>query len=615
VTEPEEEVRRLIARGNELEDAGQFEQARVQYEDAARIAPGQPRPLLNLGNALRGQGRLVDAIAATRRAIAVAPAFAPGHFNLGLLLRQSGDLDAAEQALCNAIAFDHAFTDAAVALADLLAQRGRTDDACRELERAVDANPARAAAAYNLALLRIERDELDAAEWLLHRAVRAEPGFAPTYAALGNVCFRSRRAKEAEAWYRETLARDPGASDAATALLFSLTARDDLTAQQVYALHRELADRLERGIPQAPLPAHAVRPRLRIGYLSPDFRAHAVALFIRPVLRHHDRSAFEVFCYDCGRDENALTAMFRGLAEHWRNIADLSDAEAAALIRRDELDVLVDLAGYTRGSRVLLFARRCAPVQASWLGYLHSTGLASADVRICDRHTDPPGVTESLHSERLARLPHSLWCYDAMHKTDATGPTHVPSERVVFGSFNQFWKISDASVALWLSILRQVPDARLVVIGVPAGTVMDAFREQLQQGGLGGGRVTLLPRLDIEGYFQAIGDVDIALDTLPYNGATTTLDALASGVPVVALTGDRSVARSGTSILRTLGMPELVAADPGEYVSINVRLARDRPWRERLRRALPEALARSPLMDAPGFTRDLEALYRRLAGR
>ncbi len=172
-------------------------------------------------------------------------------------------------------------------------------------------------------------------------------------------------------------------------------------------------------------------------------------------------------------------------------------------------------------------------------------------------------------------------------------PSRVPSERVVFGSFNQFWKISDASVALWLAILRQVPDARLTVIGVPAGTAMATFRDRLEQGGVAGERITLLPRLDIHGYFKAIGDVDIALDTQPYNGATTTLDALACGVPVVALTGDRSVARSGTSILRTLGVPELVAADADEYVSINAA-AGTRP-----------GLARAPAQRASASARAL----------
>lgn len=615
MTQAQERAQALLRQGHALEDTGQPAEARRCYEAAAALTPDSPLPWLNVGNAFQKEGRRPDAMAATLRAVMLAPTFAPAHFNLGLLQRSS-DPAAAEQSLRRALALDSGFADAALALADLLEASGRQDEARAELRRAVDMAPGRAAPAYNLALSCIECDELDDAHALLVRAIAAEPGFAPAHAALGNVLVRSGRARDAEAHYRRSLALDPRAHGTAASLLFSLTARDDLAPAELFAAHLEVAGAMERALPPATaLPPASAHRRLRIGYLSPDFRAHAVALFIRPVLEHHDRSTFEVFCYDSGHVDHVLTRTFRALAEHWRDIAALDDEQAAACIRRDELDILVDLAGFTAGTRVWLFPRRCAPVQATWLGYLHSTGLVSADIRICDASTDPPGMTESLHTERLVRLPHSLWCYAPMHQS--TPPIRPPRARdhVVFGSFNQFWKISERSVRMWCALLAALPDARLRVVGVPRGSVRARFLERIAAQGVDTGRVTLSGRLDVDAYFRAMADVDIALDTLPYNGGTTTLDALWSGTPLVALAGDRSVSRSGASILGTVGLPDLVAVDEAQYQAINMRLAQDHPWRAQLCASLHDRLAASPLMDAPGFTRDIEALFRTICRR
>ncbi len=279
----------------------------------------------------------------------------------------------------------------------------------------------------------------------------------------------------------------------------------------------------------------------------------------------------------------------------------------------EEIDILVDLSGHTEHNRLSLFAMHPAPIQVAWLGYLNTTGLATMDYRICDWHTDPEGATEHLHTEHLHRMPHSQWCYAPFYDVPLAPPfSGGRANAVVFGSFNQYAKISDPCLDLWCRILARVPGSRLAVVGVPGGKTEDAFRQRLAARNVEIGRVEVRDRLGILDYFAAIASVDIALDTFPYNGATTTLDTLWMGVPLVALHGDRGTARSGYSILQSMQLPELVASGLDDYVELNVRLARERSWRDRLRATLRDRLASSPLMDSAAFVVDLESAYRRM---
>jgi predicted O-linked N-acetylglucosamine transferase (SPINDLY family) len=353
--------------------------------------------------------------------------------------------------------------------------------------------------------------------------------------------------------------------------------------------------------------------RVRVGYLSGDFIQHPVALFLRPVLMHHDGARFELFGYSNNAKEDGMTQEIRSRIDHWRNIASLDDDAAAQLVRADDLDVLIDLSGHSARSRILLFNFRCAPVQATWLGYLNTTGLRSADFRICDRFTDPPGMTEALHSEELLQLPDSQWCYlPVFDIRRVPTPKRKAPEHVVFGSFNHASKLSDRCIDLWCRVLRAVPGSEVRLYAAPAGQATAALRGRFEQRGIERGRISVEPRTNIADYFAAIGDVDVALDSIPYNGGTTTCDVLWMEVPLVALAGDRPAARSGVSILSTLRLSELIAATDDEYVAINVRLAKDVEWRRHLRNTLRERMRTSPLMDAARFTRGFEDAIRRM---
>jgi protein O-GlcNAc transferase len=602
-----------IASGQALEDAGELARAEADYRAALDLAPDYPRAHINLGNALQKQERLEEAAAAHARALEIDPAYAPAHYNLGAVRLALGDAGSARASLERALEINPAMADAAVLLAaacELLGDRARAE---RELERAIAIDPHSAGALANLGALRLDAGELERARAAFAQALELAPASVPALCGLGRIDLMQGRAREASAAFRRAQQASPAAMDGWSAYLFSLNFRDDVAVEEVAREHRAFGAAFDRPAP----PRRAAHPsgrRIRVGYVSADFMKHPVGLFLRPVLAHHDRAAFETFCYSNGTQQDALTEELRASAMHWRGLRGRGDDWAAQRIRDDGIDVLVDLSGHTAHNRLGVFALAPAPVQATWLGYLNSSGLAAMDYRICDAGTDPPGASEALYSEALARLPHSQWCYQPYHamaldadpRAGAAGPA-------VFGSFNQFAKVSDACLDLWCAVLRAAPGTRLQVYAAPEG-VAEAFAGRIARRGVAPERVTLHGRLGILEYFSAIANVDIALDPLPYNGATTTLDTLWMGVPVVALAGDRPISRGSFSIAAAAGLEELLAATSDAYVERNVALAQDARARTALRRGLRSRLEASPLMDAAGFTRDLETAYRRMLG-
>jgi predicted O-linked N-acetylglucosamine transferase (SPINDLY family) len=287
--------------------------------------------------------------------------------------------------------------------------------------------------------------------------------------------------------------------------------------------------------------------------------------------------------------------------------------KVADLIHQDRIDILVDLAGHSGLPNLRVFAQRPAPVQATWVGYLNTTGLTRIQYRISDNHCDPPGLTDRYHTEKLFRLPHSQWCYRPFVEVDCE--YEAPFKRnghVTFGSFNQTVKIAPAMRKLWGEILTQVPDSRFVVVGVVDERAREDLYQNLEDAGVGRSRVTMLAYIPLEEYYKSFGRVDIALDTMPFSGGTTTLDALWMGAPVITAPGVRSWSRSAASILTTLGLPDWIADSPEDYVRRAVQFARNPSTIAELRKSLRSRMLESPLMDKRRFTRDMEEAYRRM---
>jgi predicted O-linked N-acetylglucosamine transferase (SPINDLY family) len=352
---------------------------------------------------------------------------------------------------------------------------------------------------------------------------------------------------------------------------------------------------------------------LRIGYLSPDFCSHPVAFFIEPLLARHDRSSFEVFCYSDVAHPDGITTHFRRLVPAWRDIRHLSDDELARRIHADRIDILVDVAGHTANNRLRVFACKPAPLQVTWLGYPNTTGLAAMDYRLTDAWADPPGETEHWHSETLIRLQGGFLCYRPLEGVSVTAPPCLTTRHVTFGSFNNLAKVTPEVIAVWSRLLRRVPTARLLLKTKPLRDkdTQEAVYEQFARYGVDRGRVDLIGWVEKMGDHMGLyGRVDIALDTFPYNGTTTTCEALWMGVPVVTLAGGTHAGRVGVSLLSRIGLSEFIAGTPDEYIELAVQLANDRERLDRLRNHLRGQVAASSLCDAESFARNVEASYR-----
>ncbi|MEJ0048374.1 MAG: hypothetical protein WDN04_21330 [Rhodospirillales bacterium] len=349
-----------------------------------------------------------------------------------------------------------------------------------------------------------------------------------------------------------------------------------------------------------------------MGYVSPDFNNHVIGFFVEPFLAAHDRARVEVYCYDNADKRDEVTERFRGYADHWREIDQLDDAAAADLIRRDGIDILIDLAGHTRAGRSALFARKPAPVQMAYLGYPLTSGLTAMDYRISDGYCDPPGLTDAHYVEANLRLPASLWCYRPPDDIPVVAPLPAASNGyVTFGSFNVPAKIGEQVAALWAQLLARVPDSRLLFAPIPLGQARARIQEMFVRHGVDAARLEFMPRMATVEYQALRHRVDIALDTFPCGGASTTCETLWMGVPLVTLTGNTFASRAGTSLMTALGMPELVAPSGERYIEIAAGLARDPEALASMRKGLRGRMRLSPLTDGVALARGLEELYRK----
>lgn len=556
-------------------------------------------------------------------------------------------------AVLNALLRDQPQHPEALYLLALCAElAGRGDEAERLLALAYEADPRSAPIAFALGTYTTVRDP-DRAMALFRAAISAQPDFAPALTAMGNQYRAKGLLGAARDHYQAALRADPTLVEVETNLgsvlhdqfahrdalhhhdraiagkpdlalahsnkLLGMHYADHVSPKTLYAEHLSWAETIEadkvgtlssRNKQPHGKDANPDRP-LRVGYLSPDFRVHPVGWFFQTLLAHHRSDRIESYCYALNEQSDEQTALIRAAALHWRPVSRLDDGAVADQIRHDGIDILVDLAGHTGGNRLGVFAGKPAPVQVTWLGYPDTTGMRAMDYRLTDKIADPD---DSLASEELVRLEGGFLCYRAPVDVAVDKPAAV-GRGVVFGSFNNLAKLNDAVVDCWAEILRRVPDSRLVL---KARSFADPDTRARCVGvfgarGVDGAQLDLRDRTrDLRDSFAAYNTVDIALDPFPYNGTTTSFDALWMGTPVIALMGDRHSGRVGASILTHLGLDELIALSPGAYVDKAVALARDTPRRDTLTRSLRAQLESSPLMDAAGFAEKVEAAYRRM---
>jgi predicted O-linked N-acetylglucosamine transferase (SPINDLY family) len=596
---------------------GDVESALGLAQTAIRLRPGDPDFHFRLATIYASQRRLTEAICAYQEAIRLRPDIPEWHLELAVALIQAGRLDQAVSAhqpsLTGSLPDARAYFD----LGEALLKRRQLNEAEEALRRAAVMAPDSAGIQFYLAVVYREQDRAVDAEAAARKATSLAPDMPQGWFALGSALTRQAKHVEAVEHYREAIALMPEYEAARDGLLCTMNYSDHWSPREIYDAHVEWGRRFPKVEPTpVPVSRRVARHRIRVGYLSPDCRQHPVSQFIEPILQHHDRDRFEIFCYHSDPTEDFVTTRLKGWVKNWRSLGDASDAELERVLRDDDLDVLVELSGHTDGHRLGVLARRVALIQITYLGYPNTTGLAAIDYRITDGRADPPGESDELYVEKLVRLPKTFLCCSPPQTGSCS--QIAPFRRkgyVTFCSFNNFRKISPTCITLWAGVLSAVPDSKLLIktFGVQDPALRASLLEQLGKAGVASDRVlTAAPTRSHRHHMEAYGEADIALDTFPYHGTTTTLDALWMGVPVITLAGDRHASRVGLSILSTIGLSEFAVRTPDQYIAAAVELAGNGDKLERLRGSLRQRLASSPLTDGRSFTAALEDAYLRI---
>lgn len=598
-----------------LRRQGQTAAALEHLQTGLRLAPHHAAGWYNLGNLYRELNQLPQAANAYRQALQFAPQDAPTWYNLGLTLAEINQDNEAKRAYLQALTFDPAHLDARLNLAVLLSNEGKLSAAHKHLQDLLAQAPDYAPALTNLANVYKDMGQIEAAIATLKRVAALQPDLPQArsnlllnqqYQASGAGETRHELQQQA-AWrqYQDGVSADTLLAEAKAWGEWATGRAGD---EQARPAARPLLD-----------PNTGQCRPLRVGYVSADLSSHPVGLFLKEVLAAHAPEVVLPFAYSNGATTDAVTCelqrslqQFHGGPQGWRDVRGLDDTALAAQIRNDGIDLLVDLSGHTAKTRLAMFAHHPAPVQVSWLGYFATTGLPAVDFVILDPFHAPSG-TEAQFTETIVRLPHNRFCYTPVAFAPAVSPAPTfTNGHITFGSFNNTAKLNPAVLAAWADILNAVPGSRLVLKWL---TLADQnYREELntffRQRGIDDARIELRGRSNHEQVLAEYADVDIALDPFPFSGGQTSCEALWMGVPIITWPQERLVSRQTWSFLANIGLPELAADSPVDYVSKAVALAHDRPRLAALRNTLRERMATSPLCDVTGFTRELETAYR-----
>ena len=576
----EESLRRAL----DYQKSGRLAEAETVYRAilTQRVSDPEPDVMHLLASNLVQQRRHSEAVALLERVTALQPQCMEAYYNLAGALNALGKYDQAARCFERVLELKPNFAEAMNNQGNTLKSAGRLDEAERSYRGALDLRPEFAEAVYNL----------------------------------GNLLHLEGRMPEAIECYRRAFRLKPSFVTAHSNFVYALNFDPGYAPREVFQAHREWARAHAEALPRL-VAQHAndrsVDRRLRIGYVSPNFRDHAVAYFFEPVLACHDAGQFQIFCYSDVVQEDGFTTRLRQYGAQWRECAQLTDAALAETIVRDKIDILIDLSGHTERHRLLVFARKPAPVQVTWNGYANTTGMSAMDYRITDALADPPGMTEDLHTEQLIRMPDSYMVIRPPEHSPAVND--LPAERagsLTFGSFNALSKIGPEVVRTWSRILTAVPGSRLLMAAVPAGLIRDRIFDLFSVNGIERARLELCGRLPSEEFLALHLKADIALDPFPFSGTTTTCHSLWMGLPVVTLAGKSHVSRVGASMLTNIGLADLIATSNDDYVNIASGLATDLQRLKALRRGLRDRMLNSPLTDARRFTRHLESRLRQI---
>lgn len=595
----------------------QFDRALGFFEKALGIEPDHFESWMYKAEAMYKAGRHAEALELNGRLLAKRPGTAFLHNQRGSLLSIKGQVKEALEAFKQAVALDSNFAEAFCNLGNMYGKLNQTESAVQCFNRAIQLNPKMHIAHNNLGNAFKTLGQYDPALACYQKALALCPDRV-TYNNLGNLYKDMGQLDAAIEAYRKSIGLEAN-PEAHSNLIFTMQYHPGCDMAQI----REELDRWSeihaKGLCREPAIFPSTTPdRLKIGFVSEDLRSHPVGRFMLSLLANMDRARFLVACYSNALVHDALSDELKSHTDLWVPTYGMTNEEVSRRVRADGIHILIDLTAHTAGNRLSIFARKPAPVQISWLAYCGSTGLKEMDFRISDPYMDPPGMFDRFHSEQTLLLPRTYWCYPTPPwRNEPTAPPCKSTGRITFGCLNNFCKISAPAIECWIEILKKSEGARLVV-HAGEGSCRSRFTQTFEKAGVDPARIGFIPYQKQSEYFDVYRGIDIALDPFPYNGGTTSCDAIWMGVPVVTLMGDRPVGRAGLSILSNLGMTELAARDTGDYIQKTLELASDIRRLEELRRTLRERMMASPLMDGAAFAGDFAELlmnaWKRKAG-
>ncbi len=634
-----------------MQHQGRIEKAEQAYHQAIALQPNFVGALEDLANLLIQVQRHEDAESCLVRAIQAQPANANALAKLGKIYSLRQEFSKAEQCYDKALIHNPNHVEAHIDLAAIKEKTGQLDSALGHYQKALALAPDNMRAHNNLSiilcLMGAHEDALAAANTALHlnpsspeaynnqanalyrlgrleeaatalkQALHYRPDDAETHANLGRILLLQGKTEQSLVCHRRTIELQPDLNSAHSLLLYTMNYSQQLSRAEIFKAHTDWAEKHEPANRQQPTHNNTAEPerRLRIGYVSADFRGHSVAFFFEPILANHNQQTFEIYCYSDTLKTDQTTKRMQGLSKHWRNCCSLSDADVAQMIIDDQIDILIDLAGHTDNNRLSMFASQPAPIQATYLGYPNTTGLRSMQYFITDRHCDPEPESDQYYSEKLRRLPNAFFCYQPPANSPAVAATPVLKNGYIsFASFNNLAKIGDDVVKLWADVLKAVPDSRLLIqcLSLNDPPTRVRFEDLFAANEIDTNRIDFTAAKDFDSYLSGHADVDIVLDTLPWNGHTVSCHALWMGVPVITLAGNRHSARMGASILTNLDLNDCIANSEPEFIAAAVALSQDTQQLAHLRQALRPRMQASKLCDGKQFTIQLEQQYRRM---
>lgn len=600
--------------GTTLQDLGRLSEAEASFRRVLQLEPHLAEAHYNLGNTLKKMGRLIEAEACYRRALRIKPGYVNAQGNLGVILQGMGRLDEAETILRQALKTRPDFVQAYSNLGSTLHDMGRLKEALEVYEQALSIKPDFAEIHSNLGNTLHDMGRLTEAETAYRRALELKPDFLQAYSNLGTTLQDMGRLDEAMVYFRRALDINPNYIKARSNLLFMLNHSLGHSPEDCLAEARQYGQIVSNLVTSRYTHWSTERQpaRLRIGFVSADFRNHPVGYFLESVLGHLALADAELIAYPTFSKSDELTARIKPLFSAWKPLCGLSDEAAARLIHEDGVHVLIDLSGHTQHSRLPLFSWKPAPVQAGWLGYFATTGVAEIDYIIGDRYVSPE--KEAGHfTEKIWQLPDCYWCFsEPKFDISVSALPALSNGYITFGCFNNLTKMNDAVVAVWARILSAVPGSKLFLkySQLNDEVICQHTLQRFASQGIGGERLILegiSPRAE---YFACYHRVDIALDPFPYPGGTTTIEGLWMGVPVITKRGDRFLSHAGETIVHNAGLSDWVASDEEDYVAMAVSYASDLGRLSELRSALRGQVLASPIFDAMRFAGNFEQAMR-----